>query len=757
MRVVAGLVAAAAVLVRGQTLELTCNASAAVVDVSTPDPGHLVNAAGVVAATVNPGNADFAAGVGGRSAACRPFPAGLGTYCSVLLGGSGEYYMPNARAAPGSDEWRDFYATEAVIKSKLAGLQQAQSMVSQRCFKTFQLYSCVARYPACSSAGEPLKLALDVCQFVASGGEGCQLIVDGARVYTHDLVLPVCNAATVVTPAWPGYFFKPDAWLGSQVWAGGAEPGLTLAQLEATNSSAPDALELTCVFPQVPTVGRGSEANRTSCEWPCEHPLYSSSEWLVMRLALVVPALLSVPLNVAALWKASTGARLRLLRGRRAGAGEVNWLFIAAICAAIAFALIIALPAAALGNEVGCVSMSQPVIHESAVCWVSKTAPFVLQVFLNCVTVTLWRVLVRVVAAKSMRQVGKSSRSHIAVTVALAFGLPLCLGITALALNNNSLQKASGAIEPVQYAFLVRNGFLCLPRINDIALELALIHIPLLAAGLTALAFALAVALVLGDYQPRAFLRVLFCSADRLLERIGLGDSEPGTGSASHMAGPASLTSRLSSQMMRFAGVMFVFLSLSTAAVLLFFPKLKAFEDSLYVWSDCNQNNGLLSCLGRLASAGYDPRNADNCCRACNDGAFAISNMDVCGTCSDTPNATTLFSSETRAENQFPAVWVLTLFYLAWGCLPFFFGLFFAMGALRGCLRTAVRSAVAVGSASRERGVTSRVTRTAADDDSLVVSNAMHGGDAGDDKPVLPAWRNARAPAEQPAASSESV
>jgi hypothetical protein len=192
--------------------------------------------------------------------------------------------------------------------------------------------------------------------------------------------------------------------------------------------------------------------------------------------------------------------------------------------------------------------------------------------------------------------------------------------------------------------------------------------------------------------------------------------------------------------MVRFAGVMLVFLLLSCTAALLFFPQLKAFQQNLFLWFDCNQNSGLLSCFDKLRGQGYSQAASSQCCLACSGAVFAQRNPGVCGTCADAPNTTVLFDPVEREANEFPSLNVLMLFYLGWSSLPLSFGVIFAGGLLRDWLRRAARSVTA--SRTRDNTASNKAgdTKTAVNSFTIaprrvVDEEALDEAGAGDEPP----------------------
>lgn len=689
----------------------------------------------------------FARGIGGRAASCRTFPSDSDTYCSKFLGGE-QHYMPDATppsaGEPASDDYLDFLATEEMIGVQLLPMEaDGLPLDADSCQFQFYAFSCLTRYPPCEDE-QPMRLSTAVCTEVRLE---CALVIQGAELYSGTKPVSLCFEPMTETD--PQYFFRPDNWtdtgLATFISLGFSEPALQATAAKGRLARETAALEASlCQFPMITVTD--PLTNSTFCDFECEHPLYSQSEWALMRNALVVPGLVSIPFNLVALWRATRTIRTNWLSGgggtAKAARTSINWLFLLTIVMALLFALLSAVPAAALHNEVGCGSAEAAVATDGVACWLSKTSPFVLLSFLLCVDATLLRIFVRTRAARRMK-LYESSHNEGGWVLLVCFLLPAALMATAFLLDDPRL-VVDGEVQTHQYRWNIRNSFLCFPRIKSVAVELALMHVPLLLAGVAGFVLAMRITVSLKGGSCASFCGLLVGrdgvrtrdfnehddfyasshvstseddSGSRNPPHRGSGSSLSGNGNG-HSAGSRSgsttgdsrtvgsfifrtkrsrertqrlhtvnsVTNRVAASMLRFAIVMLAFIILANAATLSFFPRLSEFEANYYLWRDCITSDGDLQCLNSNAAA--FGANVDECCRRCDLDGFSIAYAGVCADCDAAPSTAELFG-EARDELAVPSVASFTVFYLSWSVLPLLFGILFSSSEFSSCWQAA--------------------------------------------------------------------
>ncbi|GBG28291.1 Hypothetical Protein FCC1311_045142 [Hondaea fermentalgiana] len=689
----------------------TCsfNASAA----SDSASATLLNAQTVIVDTET-----FILGDGGRNTTgCHTFPDDDLTCSSVLSGSS--VYMPDAYLGTDAD-LADIFAVEARVASILQELEGDLASAGEECRYIFQVYACVSRYPMCDDE-EPTKMTFDACEEIH---EACAPLFE-----KYENLITPCDA--VVTDAEAQYFFRPDYWLDTEVWqvsATSSSQGFDAQDLEdLAGLVAAAESELNCEYPLVPTMNRVSPGSKT-CEYQSKFPVYSDEAWESIRLALVVPGLLSIPFNVFAVFKTTQELRkrphvysVRRRRGDKDRRRIVLQLFRLAASFGIIFALVSAVPAAILGFQVGLVSQTQTFVQESAACWISKTAPFFLMSLVNMITTTLIIIWLRVHAAKRMRSYRGSRRERFCVW-AFSFLLPAVLCAIALVLDDSRLyEEEDGRLVAFQNMYFVRNTFMCFPRLAHASHELLLIHIPLMLSGVAGFITAVSVAMLLRSERNScmgilcgnlsfANTSVMYSMPSSASSRSSSGGSDSGglgiSGIGRSLRKPTINTSRkyrtvnrttdegislrITAQTIRLGSLFFIFIVLGFVGVILVAPSLQSFSTSMYQWWDCADASGFYTCMDTLTDSEsiYD---SEICCGKCGLEGFDAAYPEVCGACEDAPSNEDLFlipglassSSSSSNADDVPPPGQLMLFYFSWSVIPLVFGLSFCLSHLK--------------------------------------------------------------------------
>jgi len=659
----------------------------------------------VQGASVDVQTDDFEIGEGGRSAGCHPWPSSRNDlYCTSILG-SGTFYMPDPTAPPQSVDDIDLAATNARLGQLLPLLELGRSVVSATCFDTFLAYGCLLRFPPCEG-GEPLKFNRDLCDFLRAPNPGCETII------TFDTGLLTSCTHTITEPE-PQYFFRPDEWIGMNAWEQTPGEGFTFEDVQDLIASLGSDGNLSCRAPLEPTLGRVAEGV-LSCEFPCENPVFSSDEWLAIRLCFVIPGLLSLPFNIAVFVKAVSSAQL-LQRASSSSRASLNWTFVLTVALAILFVFVGPLLSAIFGNEVGCASYTSLEVKESTICWISKTTPFVLQAFVNGVTATLFRVLVRTRAAKRLKMY-KTGKWEGPVTNLMIWVVPTLLMSIAFALDDSVLgvqKEDGGSLFKIQYAYLVRNSITCFPRLPNVILETILIHLPLFLSGLLGLAFAIMVAATLAENSPRRFWGLIcgrsYITTSEIMTAehsskndvsqsdLSKDESMRGSFTEGSLTEPPrkstlkrkkkkqtvrtqeELTSRIASQMIRFAGIEALFLVISFLSLLTLIPGLGNFTDAAFQFFDCASFGGLFQCFENSEELNID---GISCCTPaqCLNANFS-SPDNVCADCST-------IDASIFDEEGLPNPPTFALLYFSWSILPLLFGIAFASSMIGNCYNT---------------------------------------------------------------------
>jgi len=677
-------------------------------------------------ATVDVHLLEFDAGRGGRSTSgCHRFPSNTSSVCSFFLGDR-SVYMPDLNAS--SDNVDDLEAVLAAIELRTQLLFQSKDFVSERCFYNLIAFSCLTRFPFCDEGNEPMKFNVDVCTNLYNADEGCGVLLAGAtELLNVDLALS-CDATVRLDS--PQYFFRPNYWIGTDVWA--TSGGLELVELEnlvqESLANSTGSLEKECNYPRI----RNEEMDE--CQWPEAFPAYSKDEWRTMRLSLVVPALLSIPLNIGVLiyatrrwWRKYVFKYPSTMR-RSQRSKSISRLLVATLLMAILFASMTAFPALIFGNEVGSSRIVDLKYVDSQPCIISKARGFVLLAFVNCIAATLFKVWVRVKASKRFRTYHKPHTENILI-VFCCFALPLLLALAAFFIEDRSV-VANRQVQKWQFQYVIRNTYSCDLRFKAPAEEIFLLHAPLLLSSFVSFVLSIVVAVSVGKFSVHGCCNFVVNGRRRThLERIRFGsfmsetsefDSSSSTSQSnlfrgnsdrerrSQRARPVSsftkkirstlvgrtqfrsgdVMGRVGIQMVRFAIVLLIFLVFGFIGVVSIIPKLSKTEADLFVWSDCSEHMGLLTCINSVNKFGLD---AVTCCSQCADPAFAEANRDICPDCTASPETDELFSAKGRAIANLPRAQAFIFYNLSWSMLPLLFGIVFIFRrtrtyALFGCI-----------------------------------------------------------------------
>jgi len=433
------------------------------------------------------------------------------------------------------------------------------------------------------------------------------------------------------------------------------------------------ALKLPCILPEcsppfVMMRGKGGDDCAASCYLPCPFVFWEEGQWDALWYLRFLPSVLSIPLSLLVV--ASEVSKSILPPASKKG----NVLTGGCAFFGMLYSMFDAVPSAVHGVDLSCVDQTVYDYEGTttgtanrdghAVCGWTKGSVHLLQALMFTLCLTLYSLYQQLVAASKMKKSKAKTQAQLGGLVAGATvlaGMCLC-GTFAFDADPESALKhrysgvkasPSGEVQDASLFLgnLIRYSHACGPKYDNVAVEMAFVHIPLIVAGTCATILSL------------------------MLVRLVLGMRKKSGGSNDALRA-------LAVSMLKFAFVSVICILMYVISTLLFVPRLQETSNLLGRWETC-------------ANSGLNPE--------CLDGHEFVFNGEIRPAaiegeaCPLLEDATTVEESEAHCgkwSDMQPNIVLMGAINLSLSLPPLLFGLVFATPAMKTLMKRAKRNMV---------------------------------------------------------------